>query len=183
MTADEAPPVEDIDVPEAAPKRRLVGNIVPAVWIVLVVASVSLLAVLLYTQYRPDREMNDSTKQSAIDAATEGAVAVLTYSSGNFDRDVSSARSHLTGDFLAQYDQYIQTAVAPVAKQKSINTSATVVRNAVSELRPDSADVLLYIDQTTMAAGDPAPSQAASSVMVKLTKVDGKWLISSFNPV
>ena len=57
------------------------------------------------------------------------------------------------------------------------------MRNAVSELRPDSADVLLYINQTTMAAGDPAPSQAASSVMVKLSKVDGKWLISSFNPV
>lgn len=183
MTSDEAPPIEETDAPEAAPKNRFAGKVVPAVWIALVVASVSLLAVLLYTLSRPDREMNESAKQSAMDAAANGAVAVLTYSSGNFDRDVSSARSYLTGDFLSQYDQYIQTAVAPVAKQKSIKTSATVVRKAVSELRPDSAAVLLYINQTTTTADNPAPSSAASSVMVRLTKVDGKWLISSFTPV
>ena len=87
MTADEALLVEGHRRPRRPRQRRLVGNIVPAVWIVLVVASVSLLLARLQTQYRPDREMNDSTKQSAIDAATEGAVAVLTYSSGNFDRD------------------------------------------------------------------------------------------------
>jgi len=183
VTAEEAPPIEETAAPEAAPRARLAGKIVPAVWIVLVVASVSLLAVLMYTQYLPDREMNESAEQSAMDAATKGAVAVLTYSSGNFDRDVSSARTYLTGDFLGQYDTYIQTAVAPVAKQKSIKTTATVVRRAVSELRPESAAVLLYINQTTSTADNPAPSSAASSVMVRLTKVDGKWLISSFTPV
>jgi Mce-associated membrane protein len=183
VTADEAPSIEDIDGPAATPKKRLAGKVVPAAWIVAVVASVSLLATLFFTLYPPDPKIDGAAAQSAIDAAAEGAVAILTYSSGNFDRDVSSARTHLTGDFLAQYDQYIQTAVAPIAKQKSIKTSATVIRQAVSALRPDSADVLLYINQTTSTSDNPAPSSAASSVMVKLTKVDGKWLISSFIPV
>ena len=183
MTADEAPPIEEIDAPEPAPKKRLAGKTVPVLWIVAVVASVSLVATLFFTQYPPDPSIDGAAAQSAMDAAATGAVAVLTYSSGNFDRDVSSARTHLTGDFLAQYDQYIQTAVAPVAKQKAIKTSATVVRKAVSELQPDSAAVLVYINQTTTTADNPAPSSAASSVMVRLTKVDGKWLISSFTPV
>jgi Mce-associated membrane protein len=185
VTAEESSPIEDVDAPQAVPPRqRLAGKLVPALWIVLVVASVSLLAVLFYAQYRPDREMkDDAAKAAAMDAAKNGAVAVLTYSSDTFDRDVSSARSHLTGDFLSQYDQYIQSAVAPVARAKAVKTTATVVKTAVSALRPNSADVLLYINQATTTAGNPAPSMAASSVMVKLTKVDGTWLISSFNPV
>jgi Mce-associated membrane protein len=188
VSAEEARPIEDAG--EAAEtgwtRRRSVrgrGRLSVAVWAIVVIASVSLFAVLLDTQYRPDRAMDDANKQSALDAANNGAVSVLTYGSDSFDRDVSSARSYLTGDFLSQYDQYIQTAVAPIAKTKGIKTTATVVRKAVSELHPDSADVLLYINQTTQTSDNPAPTLAASSVMVKLSKVDGKWLISSFKPV
>jgi len=36
--------------------------------------------------------------------------------------------------------------VAPAAKQKSLKTTARVVAAALSELRPDSAVVLLYVD-------------------------------------
>ncbi len=60
---------------------------------------------------------------------------------------------------------------------------ATVVRAAVSELRPDSAVVLVFTNQTTTSADNPEPELTASGVLVSLTKVGDKWLISEFNPI
>lgn len=99
------------------------------------------------------------------------------------DQDFATARSHLAGDFLSYYDQFTQQIVAPAAKQKSLKTTAKVVRAAVSELHPDSAVVLVFVDQSTTSKDSPNPSMAASSVMVTLAKVDGNWLITKFTPV
>lgn len=98
-------------------------------------------------------------------------------------KDFATARSHLAGDFLSYYDQFTQQIVAPAAKQKSLKTTAKVVRAAVSELHPDSAVVLVFVDQSTTSKDSPNPSMAASSVMVTLAKVDGNWLITKFTPV
>jgi Mce-associated membrane protein len=89
----------------------------------------------------------------------------------------------LTGDFLTYYNQFTQQIVAPAARQKSVKTTAVVLRAALSEFHPDSAVVLLFVNQTTQSKDRPEPTLSSSSVMVALTKADGKWLISSFNPV
>jgi Mce-associated membrane protein len=49
-------------------------------------------------------------------------------------------------------------------------------------LRPNTASVLVYINQSTTTADNPEPMLTASSVVVTMSKVDGKWLISAFNP-
>lgn len=51
------------------------------------------------------------------------------------------------------------------------------------EIRPDSAKVLVFLNQETSSKERPDPSLTASSVVVSLTKVDGNWLISAFDPV
>ena len=99
------------------------------------------------------------------------------------DRDFSSAKSHLTGDFLTYYSQFTQQIVGPAAVQKSVKTSAVVLRAALSEFQPKSATVLLFVNQSTQSKDRPEPTLTSSSVLVTLTKADGKWLISSFNPV
>jgi Mce-associated membrane protein len=119
----------------------------------------------------------------ALSAASEGAVAVLSYSPNTIDSDLSSAKSYLTGDFLKYYSQFSEEIVKPAAKQKSVKTAAVVLRSALSEFQPDSAVVLLFVNQSTQSADRPEPAMTSSSVVVKLTKVDRKWLISSFNPV
>ncbi|EUA07615.1 hypothetical protein I546_5245 [Mycobacterium kansasii 732] len=186
--ADSALPSDD-DRP-ARQKRRAgwvnklsSGKAVAALMALLVAASVALLAGLYFFSYRPDREVDDQAAKSAVAAATDGTIAILSYSPDTLDRDFSSARSHLTGDFLSYYDQFTQQIVAPAAKQKSVKTRAVVLRAAVSELHPDSAVVLVFVNQSTQSADRPEPTLTSSSVMVKLTKADGKWLISSFDPV
>lgn len=126
--------------------------------------------------------MDAAAAKSAIAAASDGTIAILSYSPDTLDRDFSTARSHLTGDFLSYYDQFTQQIVAPAAKQKAVKTTAVVLRGALTEFHPDSATVLLFINQSTQSRDRPEPSTTSSSVLVTLTKADGKWLISQFNP-
>jgi Mce-associated membrane protein len=163
-------------------KNRWSGKIGVAVVTLLVVASLAVLAGLFWFSYQPDREVDTEAAKSAIAAASDGTVAILSYSPDTLERDFSSARSHLTGDFLSYYDQFSQQIVAPAAKQKSVKTTAVVLRGALSEFHPDSAIVLLFINQSTQSKDRPEPTLTSSSVLVTLTKADGKWLISQFNP-
>jgi len=151
---------------------------------VLLVVSAGLAAGLYCTQYRPDQQTNDAAaKAAAVGAASQGTVALLSYAPDSLDRDLAAAKSHLTGDFLTYYSKFTDQIVAPAAKQKAIKTTASVVRAAVSELHPDSAKVLVFLNQTTTSNDRPDPVQTASSVVVSLSNTNGTWLISAFEPV
>ena len=149
----------------------------------MVIASVSLAVCLFFLQYRPDRRIDDAAAQRAIRAASDGAVAALSYSSENMDGDFARARSHLTGDFLAYYDKFTEEIVIPTVQQKHLAQTATVVRAAVLELGPNSAVVLAFLNETTTGKDKPQPLITPSSVRITLTKVGGSWLISKLDPV
>jgi Mce-associated membrane protein len=186
-------PAEDVDGDGAAPgrlkrfaarvKERWSGKVRPTLVALVVVASLGLLGALFYFSYLPHRDTDAAAAKVAISAASEGTVAVLSYSPDTLDRDFSSAKSHLTGDFLSYYGQFTQQIVAPAAKQKSVKTTAVVLRAALSEFHPNSAIVLLFVNQSTQSADRPEPTLTSSSVLVTLTKADKKWLISSLTPV
>ena len=149
----------------------------------LLVTSACVAAGLYFTQYRPDRETDDAAAKAAAAAAAEGTVSLLSYAPDSLDRDLAAAKLHLTGDFLTYYSKFSDQIVAPAAKQKAVKTTASVVRTAVSQLRPDSAKVVVFLNQTTISTSKPEPTQTSSSVVVSLTKVNGTWLISAFDPV
>jgi len=149
----------------------------------LLVASAGVAAGLYFTEYGPERETDDAAAKAAATAASAGTVSMLSYAPDSLDRDLAAAKAHLTGDFLTYYSKFSDEIVAPAAKQKAVKTTASVVRTAVSELRPDSAKVVVFLNQTTTSTSKPEPTQTASSVVVSLTKVNGAWLISAFDPV
>ena len=163
--------------------RKITVKPIPVILIVLVLISGGVTAWLYAHYHRPDQRTSPSIARAAVSAASDGTVALLSYSPDSLDKDFASARSHLTGDFLSYYDQFTQQIVAPAAKQKSLKTSAHVMRAAVAELHPDSAVVLVFVDQSTTSKDNPEPSMAASSALVNLALVDGKWLITKFTPV
>lgn len=150
---------------------------------VLLTGSAALAGSLFWLQYRPDHQTDSGAAKAAVQAASDGTVAVLSYSADTFERDLSEAKEHLTGDFLRYYDNFAQQKLAPAAKQNAVRTTATVVRAAASEVRLDSAVVLLLINQTTSNLSMPEPILTASSIRVTLTKHEGVWRISSFGPV
>ena len=70
-----------------------------------------------------------------------------------------------------------------VAKVKTHLAATEEGLRKALEWRPDAAQVLIFLNQNTTSRDNPVPVQTASSVKVGLTKVDGAWRISSFDPV
>jgi Mce-associated membrane protein len=190
-TESESTELEDVaaesgdDQPPTEPRpptlfRRL---LVPVALAVLVLGSIGVATGSYLGLFRPDQQVSEAAKATALKAASEGTTSLLSYSPDTLDKDFATAKAHLTGDFLNYYTKFTTDIVTPAAKQKSVKTSAAVVQSAVSEMHPDSAVVLLFVNQATTSKENPDGSFTASSVKVGLTKVGDDWLISSFDPV
>jgi Mce-associated membrane protein len=165
-------------------KRRVAAVPVgPLVLLLALLAAGGLTGWLFFTQYRPDEQTDSAVAQNVVNAARDGTVALLSYKPDTIDQDLAAAKSHLSGDFLNYYSDFTKQVVTPAAKSKGVTTTAQVVGAAVSELHPDSAVVLVFINQVTTSNERPDPAMASSSVKVSLNKVNGQWLITKFEPV
>ncbi|OBG75399.1 MULTISPECIES: hypothetical protein [unclassified Mycobacterium] len=148
----------------------------------LVVAAVGVAAGLYVGLYRPDQRIGDAAARRAIQAASDGTVAVLSYSYDHLDSDFAAAKSRLTGDFLNYYGKFTADVVGPTAREGQLTVTANAIRAAVADLHPDRAAVLVFVDQTTASMQKKDPVKTQSSVLVTLTKTNGTWLIAKFDP-
>ena len=182
--ADEARQDDDttLGLGDKVARRRRV-KVAPLVLVLLLLLSGALATWLYVGQYRHDEQTDTAAAQTAINAARDGTVALLSYKPDTLNQDFAAAKSHLTGDFLNYYDQFTKEIVTPAAKEKALTTTAQVVGAAATELQPNSAVVLLFVNQATTSKERPDPAMASSSVLVSLTKVHGTWLITKFQPV
>lgn len=195
MTADDASQIDDVATPsDVEPVRRRRISLIwrgirrcmamwrPILLIALLVATTGLAVGLFFSQYRPDQQTDKAAADEAVRAASEGAVALLSYSPDSLSRDLANAKSRITDDLEDYYKQFTEQIMAPAA-QRGLTTKIRVVKAAVSELHPNSAVVLVFIDQKTASKDKPQPVKTGSSVRVTLTKVKGSWLIAKFDPV
>ena len=191
-TAPDVEPTAGVEIDKSAeakdtaraPGRNLRSvPVIPVVLVLALLAAGGLAAWLYFSQYRPDQATDAAVAQSAVDAARDGTVAMLSYKPETLDQDFAAAKSHLTGDFLNYYDTFTKQVVSPAARDKAVTTNAQVVGAAAAEVHPKSAVVLVFVNQVTTSKERPDPSGAASSVLVSLTKVQGTWLINKFDPI
>lgn len=180
---------DDPAVPEPpnGPLRR-VGRTLRRFWVAIVLVALlasagGVTAWLYQSQYRPDQQTGAAAEESAVQAASDGTVALLSYKPDSLEADFANARSRLTGDFLNYYNQFTEQIVSPAAKKNAVTTSASVVNAAVAEIHPDRAVVLVFLNQSTTSTENPDGSFSTSSVKVGLDRVDGSWKISAFDPV
>jgi Mce-associated membrane protein len=131
-----------------------------------------------------DNSVRDAQVASAESAraATDGTIALLSYRPDTVQKDLEIAQGRLTGSFLDSYKSLTHDVVIPGAKQKQISAVPTVPAAAPTSATENHAVVLLFVDQTVIVGKD-APTNTASTVRVTLDKVDGRWLISQFDPV
>jgi Mce-associated membrane protein len=175
---------KDSDDDSSAVRRRLAAiPLIPVALVLGLLAAGGLAGWLYFTQYRPDKQTDDAVAQSVVNAARDGTVALLSYKPDTLNHDFAAAKSHLTGDFLNYYDQFTKEVVTPAAQTKGVTTIAQVAGAAVSELNPDKAVVLVFINQATTSKERPDPAMASSSAKVSLAKVHGDWLITKFDPL
>jgi len=123
-----------------------------------------------------------AARAESVRAASEGTIALLSYRPDTVQKDLDAARTRLTGTFLTAYSSLTHDVVIPGSKQKQISAVATVPAAASTSATANHALVLLFVNQTIIV-GDGAPTSTASSVRVTLDKIDGRWLISQFDPV
>ena len=160
--------------------RIVAFAVLPALAVVLAVAA----GYLKWQEASRDETRAAATESVA--AAREITPAILSYKAESVDKDLNAVRDRLTGSFLDSYTKLINEVVIPGAKQQKISAAAQVAAAASVSATPEHAVTLLFVNQTvTMGAGGDksAPTTTASSVRVTLDKVDGRWLVSGFDPV
>jgi Mce-associated membrane protein len=124
----------------------------------------------------------DRARAEAVRVAGEDAVVLLSYKADSVDKDLAAARERLTGDFKDAYTELTRQVVVPGAKEKHISASARVNAAAPVSATANHAVVLLFVDQT-VTVGDGAPTDTQPVVRVTLDKVNGRWMVSRFDPV
>jgi Mce-associated membrane protein len=152
-------------------------SVTAGVLALLLVAS----AIWLYSG-TASRRANETSRAEAVAVARESIVEMLSYQPATAEKKLTAARDRLTGPFLDDYNQLIQTVVIPGAKQKKITATAEVPAAAAVSGGADHAVVLAYVDQS-LAVGSAAPTRTNSSVRVTMEMVDGRWLIAGFDPI
>lgn len=115
--------------------------------------------------------------------ASEDAVALLSYTPDTAEKQLSAARDRLTGDFKDAYTALTRQVVIPGAKEKRIAAVAKVNAAASVSATATHAVVLLFVDQTVTIGDGGTPTDTQPVVRVTLEKVDGRWLVSHFDPV
>lgn len=120
-------------------------------------------------------------RTESVQAARDDTVALLTYHADTVDKDLAAARERLTGEFKDAYGELTRQVVVPGAKEKHISSVAKANAAASVSATENHAVALVYVDQTvTIGAGAPTDTQPV--VRVTLDKVDGRWLVSRFEP-
>jgi Mce-associated membrane protein len=121
-------------------------------------------------------------RTESVRAATEDTVALLSYKADSVDKDLGAARERLTGEFKDAYTEMTRQVVIPGAKEKHISAVAKVKAAASVSATANDAVVLLFVDQT-VTIGDGAPTDTQPVIRTTLDKVNGRWLVSRFDPV
>jgi Mce-associated membrane protein len=121
-------------------------------------------------------------RTESVRVASEDAVALLSYKADSADKDLGAARERLTGDFKDAYTTLTREVVIPGAKEKHISAVAKVNAAASVSATANHAVVLLFVNQT-VTIGEGAPTDTQPVIRVTLDKVNGRWLVSRFDPV
>lgn len=173
------------DTPEKRGKRRRR----PIAWLrVLAYAVLPGLALLLaltagYLNWSGGSAADSAAlREETVRIASEDAVVLLSYHAASVDKDLGAARERLTGEFKDAYTSLTREVVIPGAKEKHVSAVAKAAAGASVSATDSHAVVLVFVNQT-VTVGEGVPTDTAPVVRVVLDKVNGRWLVSHFDPV
>lgn len=183
---DLAPPSED---PPAAPADRGPGRAV-RLWVLAGLAVVALLLVCLAAgpfvpglglgAVRDARTQQgvEEARRTAPAAAERAALTILAYDYRDLEADRDAAAALMTPGYRADYLETFDGTVLEAAADVKARVSAEVGASGTALAEPDRAEVLLFVNQTTMSTANPDPQVALNRVMLTLERQgDGTWLV------
>ena len=163
------------------PKRR------PS-WMVaglaLLLATAALVASLVIWRAAEDRRVLASNQAAAASAAGVIVEKMLGYDYKSFDQHTVEVSALLTGSFRNEFVQAATNRVKPlavenqavvVAKASEVSVMSTPAKDSG---RQDSVRILAFVDQSTTSAKLERPQIDQNRVILTMSQVDGRWLVS-----
>jgi len=159
----------------------------PANWVLAVLAGLLVAALALdgfvvwrevsHRQAQEDaaRAMHSAVVQ-APSVAEKAASALLSYRYDRLPQDLAEARQYLTAEYRPKYVDTVQNLVAGSAKDLRVTVRADVLASGVSEAGPARADVLLFVNQTTISATEGTKT-ALNRVVFTMVPRAGGWKV------
>lgn len=111
--------------------------------------------------------------------AERAAGVILSYDYRSLDSDEKAAERYMTAAYAKQYAQTFDKLVRGNAERLKAHVQATVRASGVSHADPDRANVLLFVDQSTVSTANGGEKQTAlNRVEMKMVRQDGAWVVN-----
>jgi len=174
--------------PPRSPKPPRTGNPWPrfgaaaALALVLVVAALVLgLQVWSYGDVRTQDQV-EKAEESASATAERAATAILSFKDTTLDADLQASTRFMTPKFADTFTGTFDSLARPNALKTKATVTAKVLATAVINASESRAEILVYVDQTTVSTANSGnPSVALNRTSFDLVKVDGSWLVDDFH--
>jgi hypothetical protein len=179
-------PVVDTTEPAALTSRPAVATRRRPSWLVagsaLVLATTALGTSLVLWHAAEDRRTLAGNQAAAASSARAIVEKMLGYDYKNFDRHTTEVSALLTGSFKQEFVHAATEVVKPLAVKNQAVVLAKASEVSVMST-PDldghvSVKILAFVDQTTTSAKLERPQIDQNRVILTMSQVDGRWLVS-----
>ena len=107
---------------------------------------------------------------------------ILGYDHARLSQDIDEASQFLTPDFASEYQALGEGEIRRTSKRYQAVVVAQVVSAGLEALDAETAQALVFVDQTTRTSMLPVPRVDTSRVRVHLIRTDGEWRVSAIEP-
>ncbi|MGN2635739.1 hypothetical protein ACTD5D_06005 [Nocardia takedensis] len=170
--------------PDLAPRKartrrtgaswRVVGGCLA---VAVAAAGLAVLAAFRPGVNNSNRAIVDSAATEEVRAAADNALrTIYAYDIKDIDRYEAAVRSVVTGDMLADLDKFSATTIEAI-KQAQTSADAKADPIGVTMLTEDHAELLVNL-VVSATKGGTAQQSVAGPVVLRMQKVDGRWLAS-----
>lgn len=138
-----------------------------------------------YSDVRAQERVEDVQGDAAA-TAERAAAAVLSFEHTSLDADLKAAQSFLSDtprdeepSFRDTFTETFNTDARPLAEQTKATVTAKVLASAVVNASETRAEILVYVDQTTVStASGGRPQVALNRVSFDMVREGGSWLVA-----
>lgn len=116
------------------------------------------------------------------DQVSAALTSILTFDHDDPDATRDAADRVLAGEAQREYDELFATLLDQAASQQ-LTLSTTVGDVGVRRLEGDSAELLVFLDQSSTRETDGESSVAAAQLTVTAERQEGTWRITGLDPL
>lgn len=118
-----------------------------------------------------------SASAAALDTARSYAVTITTYDYRELDQNIADVLEGATGEFKDQYSG-ASKSLRQLIEEAKATAKGTVIDASVKSATDDTAEVMLFVDQSVTNVGTKQPRIDRNRVLMTLERRDDRWLAS-----